>query len=62
MGSRAVLDAVMNRKIPSPHRKSNPRTPIVYLVAKVAVGFLELSLTTTKVTPEKSLLVYCGKT
>jgi hypothetical protein len=26
---RAVLDAVVNRKIPSPRRESNPRTPIV---------------------------------
>jgi len=29
MASRAVLDAVMKRKIPSPHRESKPRTPIV---------------------------------
>jgi hypothetical protein len=29
VGSRAVLDAVVKRKIPSPHRKSKPRTPIV---------------------------------
>jgi hypothetical protein len=28
MGPRAVLDAVVKRKIPSPRRKSNPRTPI----------------------------------
>jgi hypothetical protein len=28
-GLRAVLDAVVKRKIPSPHRKSNPRIPIV---------------------------------
>jgi hypothetical protein len=26
-GLRAVLDAVVNRKIPSPRRESNPRTP-----------------------------------
>jgi hypothetical protein len=26
-------DTVMKRKIPSPHRESNPRTPIVQLVA-----------------------------
>jgi hypothetical protein len=32
-GPRAVLDAVVKRKIPSPHRKSNPRTPIVQPVA-----------------------------
>jgi hypothetical protein len=31
VGPRAVLDAVVKRKIPSPRRKSNPRTPIVQL-------------------------------
>jgi hypothetical protein len=34
VGSRAVLDAVVKRKIPSPHRESNPRTPIVHPVAQ----------------------------
>jgi hypothetical protein len=34
VGPRAVLDAVVNRKIPSPSRKSNPRTPIVQPVAQ----------------------------
>jgi hypothetical protein len=29
VGTRAVLDAVVKRKIPSPRRKSNPRSPIV---------------------------------
>jgi hypothetical protein len=29
MGPGAVLDAVVKRKIPNPHRESNPRTPIV---------------------------------
>jgi hypothetical protein len=29
VGPRAVLDAAVKRKIPSPRRKSNPRTPIV---------------------------------
>jgi hypothetical protein len=29
VGPRAVLDAVVKRKIASPHRESNPRTPIV---------------------------------
>jgi hypothetical protein len=33
VGPRAVLEAVVKRKIPSPHRKSNPRTPIVQPVA-----------------------------
>jgi hypothetical protein len=31
---RAVLDAVLKRKIPSPLRESNPRTPIVQPVAQ----------------------------
>jgi hypothetical protein len=30
---RAVLDAVVKRKIPSPRRESKPRTPIVQTVA-----------------------------
>jgi hypothetical protein len=31
---RAGLDAVVKRKIPSPRRESNPRTPIVQPVAQ----------------------------
>jgi hypothetical protein len=31
---RAILDAVVKRKIPSPRRESNPRTPIVQPVAQ----------------------------
>jgi hypothetical protein len=34
VGPRAVLDVVVKRKIPSPHRESNPRTPIVRPVAQ----------------------------
>jgi hypothetical protein len=34
MDSRAGLDAVVKRKIPSPRRESNPRTPIVQPVAQ----------------------------
>jgi hypothetical protein len=34
MGPTAVLDAVVKRKIPSPRRESNPRTPIVQPVAQ----------------------------
>jgi hypothetical protein len=34
VSSRAVLDAVVKRKTPSPRRKSNPRTPTVQLVAQ----------------------------
>jgi hypothetical protein len=35
MGLRAVLDAVVKRKIPSRFRESNPRTPIVQTVAQL---------------------------
>jgi hypothetical protein len=31
---RAVPDAVVKRKIPSPRRESNPRTPIVQSIAQ----------------------------
>jgi hypothetical protein len=34
VGPRAVLDAVVKRKIPSPGWESNPRTPIVQPVAQ----------------------------
>jgi hypothetical protein len=34
VGPRAVLDAVVNRKIPSPRRESNTRTPIFQPVAQ----------------------------
>jgi hypothetical protein len=34
VGPRAVLDAVVKRKIPSPRRESNPRTPIIQPVAQ----------------------------
>jgi hypothetical protein len=34
VGPRAVLDAVVKRKIPSLRRESNPRTPIVQLVVQ----------------------------
>jgi hypothetical protein len=34
LGPRAVLDAVVKRKIPSPRRESNPRSPIVQSVAQ----------------------------
>jgi hypothetical protein len=34
VGPRAVLDAVVKRKIPSPGRESNPRTPIFQPIAQ----------------------------
>jgi hypothetical protein len=35
VGPRAVLDAVVKRKIPIPRRESNPTTPIIQLVAQL---------------------------
>jgi hypothetical protein len=35
VGARAVLEAVVKRKIPSPRRESNPRTPIVQTATKL---------------------------
>jgi hypothetical protein len=47
VGPRAVLDAVVKRKTPSPRQLSNPRTPIVQPVAQRytdrAITALELS-------------------
>jgi hypothetical protein len=34
VGSKAVLDVVVKRKIPSPRLESKPRTPIVQPVAQ----------------------------
>jgi hypothetical protein len=34
VGPRVVLDAVVKRKIASPRRESNPRTPIVQPIAQ----------------------------
>jgi hypothetical protein len=35
VGPRAVLDAVVKRKIPSPRRESKPRTPIIQPIPMV---------------------------
>jgi hypothetical protein len=37
MGPRAVLDAVVKRKILSPRRESNPRTPIIQPVTQLYI-------------------------
>jgi hypothetical protein len=34
VGPRAILDAVVKRKIPSPRRETNLRTPIVQPIAQ----------------------------
>jgi hypothetical protein len=36
--ARAVLDAVVKRKIPSPRRESNPRTPMIQFIAQSYTG------------------------
>jgi hypothetical protein len=47
VGSRAILDAVVKRKILSPHRESNPRTPIVQPIAHRYVLLETISKTIT---------------
>jgi hypothetical protein len=37
VGPRAVLDGVVKRKIPSPRRESNPRTPTVQPAAQQGI-------------------------
>jgi hypothetical protein len=49
-GTRAALDSVVKRKIPSPRRESKPRTPIVQPAAQRHTT--ELS---------RLLVVYCAK-
>jgi hypothetical protein len=39
---RDVPDVVVRRKIPSPRRESNPRTPIVQPVAQCYTDFFDL--------------------
>jgi hypothetical protein len=41
VGPRTVLDVVMKRKIPSPRRESNPRTPIVQPIAAQLPFYVE---------------------
>jgi hypothetical protein len=49
VGPRAVLDAVMKRKIPSPRQESNPRTPIVQPVAQSYTDWAITALIWTEV-------------
>jgi hypothetical protein len=61
VGPRAVLDTVVKRKIPSPRRESNRRTPIVQPVAKrytdLAITALELLLLSSSSSSSSSLIV-----
>jgi hypothetical protein len=38
MGHRAILDAVVKRKILSPHQELNPRTTIVQPIAQLYIN------------------------
>jgi hypothetical protein len=40
VGPRAILDAVVKRKIYSPCQESNPRTPIIQPIAQHYTGFI----------------------
>jgi hypothetical protein len=51
VGPRAVLDAVVKRKISNPSRESNPRTPIAQPIA-AAVAYFERSSMSTGFTDE----------
>jgi hypothetical protein len=57
MCPRAVLDAVVKRKIPNPRRKSNPRTPIVQPVAQ---RYTDLAITALHTTYRISIFVLGG--
>jgi hypothetical protein len=46
VGPRTVLDAMVKRKIPSPRRESNPRTPIVQPIAQRYTELSRLSIIT----------------
>jgi hypothetical protein len=47
VGPRAVLDAVVKRKIPRSRRESNPRTPIVQPVAQRCTDWAITALSNT---------------
>jgi hypothetical protein len=50
VGLRAVLDAVVKRKIPSPHQESNPRTPIFQPVAQPYIDWA-ITAVSCEITP-----------
>jgi hypothetical protein len=59
IGGRAVLDAVVKRKIHSPRRESNPRPPFVQPVTQRYTDWpitaLHISVTLLSLTPQPSL-------
>jgi hypothetical protein len=54
VGPRAILDAVVKRKIPSSSRESNPRTPIIQPVAQ-RWALLYINKIYVKLKPQASL-------
>jgi hypothetical protein len=56
LGPRVVLDAVVKRKIPSPHRESNTRTPIVQPVAQ---RYTDWAITALSIITHALLLSHC---
>jgi hypothetical protein len=50
VGPRAVLDAMVKRKIPSPRREWNPRTPIVQHNNNVTTTTTTIIIITTTTT------------
>jgi hypothetical protein len=57
VGPRAVLDAVVKTKIPSPRRESSPRTPIVQPVAQRYTDYIvkQMNVHQTKVLDNNSV-------
>jgi hypothetical protein len=61
VGPRAVLDAVVKRKIPRPRRESNPRTPIVQPMAmkiRILVVWVQGILKVEAVSSSETLVSY----
>jgi hypothetical protein len=56
MGRRAVLDAVVKRKIPSPRRESKPRTPTVQPVTHCYIDWAITALPARSIRSQKALL------
>jgi hypothetical protein len=53
VGHGTGLDAVVKRKIPSPSRESNPRTPIIQLVAQCYTTELYMFIITNETSSDK---------
>jgi hypothetical protein len=57
VGPRTVLDAVVKRKIPRPHRESNLRTPIIVsFIISIKLG-ADVSGVEIKVAAEKRAII-----